>query len=159
MLVIGHRTCRHLAQVESPAGANRGWGVSSFEEMTRAQLEVRPAEWEAALPSEMTLESLRELAADLRQAEVPDPDESRLQRAVTVLQTIVEARAAGVGVTAGVLEDDQWERMGRRYQLLVERELVSRATSIPLRSDERKFLQGIDAELRAMVTPEEVGRS
>ncbi len=127
--------------------------------MARAHLEVEPAEWEAGLPSEMTLELLRELAADLRQVEVPDPDQSRLQRAVTLLQAIVEARAAAVGVTVGVLDGEQWDRMGRLYQLLVERELVSRATGIPLRSDERKFLQRIDTELHGMMRPDEVGKS
>ena len=131
--------------------------MSSFEEMARAQLGVEPAEWEAGLPSEMTLELLRELAADLRQVEVPDPDQSRLDRAMTLLQAILEARAAAVGVTVGVLNEEQGDRMGRVYQLLVERELVSRATGISLRSDERKFFQRIDTELRAKVPPKEVG--
>ena len=157
--VVEPRCYPKLAAGQSPAGASLGPDVSSFEEMARAQLEIEPAKWEAGLPSEMTLESLRELAVDLRQIEVPDPDQSRLQRAVTLLQAFVEARAEAVGVTVGALDGDHFDRMGRLYQLLVERELVSRATGIPLRSDERKFLQRIDAELHGMVTTEEVSRS
>ena len=156
---MGPRSHRELEAGETHVGESLGQHVSSFEEMARAHLEGEDANWEEWLPSEMKLESLRELAVDLRQVEVPDPDQSRLQRATTLLHAIVEARAAAVGISVGDLDEDRFDRMGRLYQLLVERELVSRATGILLRSDERKFFQRIDAELHGMITPEEVGRS
>ena len=90
--VIVPRSYGHSAEAESPVGASLGWDVNSYEEMARAHLEVESVEWEAGLPSEMTLELLGELAADLLQVEVPDPAPPRLQCAVTVLQALVEAR-------------------------------------------------------------------
>lgn len=119
----------------------------SIDLMAKTQIQTEDRDWEEGLPSMMDTPDLHELAAAFRQIELPDQDRDRLARPLRLLQSIIRARADDIGMPGRVLVGPPFARVGIVYQLLLEREIVSRVTRVPVPADERKFLRWIDIEL------------
>ena len=104
--------------------------------------------WECNLPSEMTIVDLKEAICDLRNLQTPDGNKQILQKRVNSFHAITGARALVVRLWVNYFEGDRLEKFMRLYQHLAERELVSRTTGTQISSDERKFLQLVDQEIK-----------
>ena len=119
----------------------------SIDLMANAQIQTEDEDWEEGLPSMMDTPDLHDLAAAFRQIELPDQDKDRLVRPFRLLRSIIRARADYMGKPGCFLVGPAFARVGVIYQLLLEREIVSRITRVAVPADERKFLRWIDIEL------------
>ena len=120
----------------------------SMRYLKKIKSEVKIEEWESNLPSEMTIEALKEAVCDLRNGEIPDGNKQILKKYVNSFHAITGARALVVQLWVHCFEGDRLKRFMGLYQHLAERELVSRITGTQIPSGERKFLQLVDDEIK-----------
>lgn len=111
--------------------------------------------WEELLPSEMDYDRLIELAGDLRQAEVAEPDVARDQRGQERLQTLLSRRADMLGWRIDSPNGDQRLHLSDLYLMVAEKEIASRVLGCEAPTAERRFLQVVDVELQAMAVRDE----
>ena len=103
--------------------------------------------WQHALPASMSDEWLRGVARDLRQIEMPQGDPVASSRPLFLVAVIATGRARFRNLKVAAIEAENAMRLISAYQFLVERELVTRTIGLNVPSDERTFIDFVDAEV------------
>lgn len=122
--------------------------LMSMQYLGESKFEAEIEDWKCKLPSEMTIGALKETICDLRNCEIPDGNKQILKKYLNSFHAITGARAVLLRLWVNCFDGDRLKKFMRLYQNLAERELVSRTTGTQIPSEERKFLQLVDEEIR-----------